>query len=92
MVRLGPARMLSRCFTLKELGRLLSSEHWRRDGSGSHADLASRLHDMRPLVSAADEREDIADPAHGGPRLAKRVIGEVVRAAVDRITPTLTSH
>lgn len=91
VVRMGPARMLSRCFTLKELGRLLSSERWRREWNGGGADLTARLHEVRPLVSAAAEREDIADPAHGGPRRAKRVLGEIM-VAVDRITPALTAQ
>lgn len=89
VVRMGPPRMIDRCFTLKETGRLMSSQQWQREWNG-RGDLAVRLHELRPLVPAAKQREDIEDPADGGPRLAQRVLSEIM-VAVDLITPGVTS-
>ena len=89
VVRMGPPRMVNRCFTLKETGRLVSSHQWRREWNGRD-DLAVRLHELRPLVPPAKQREDIGDPADGGLRLAQRVLSEIM-VAMDKITPAVIS-
>lgn len=88
VVRMDAPHMLERCFTLKETGRLMSSQLWQREWNG-RGDLAARLHELRPYVPAASQREDIGDPADGGPRLARRVLSEIM-VAVDLITPRVT--
>ena len=72
--------LLGRTFTVKEAVRLLESPRWDTRWEGG-AQLPAQLHRLRPLVPAPREREDVADPARGGRRLAAAVVAELRRCS-----------
>ncbi len=88
--RLDPAAV-GRCFTLREIVRLVSSPAWRPEWNGNwDADgtVVQHLHAVRSLVPARGGPEDVADPAPGGRRRARTVLSEIT-AAVNRIATPL---
>ena len=84
--RLDPSA-IERCFTLRELTRLVSSPRWQSRWDGAQ-DVVPRLHALRPFVPPADDAEDIVDPARGGRRMARHVLNDVA-AAVKRVSTPL---
>lgn len=79
LVRARP-HTLSRTYTVKEAVRLLESSRWDPRWEGT-SELTTQLHRLRPLVPAPREREDVADPARGGRRLAAAVVAELQRCS-----------
>lgn len=79
LVRRRPT-LIERTFTVREAVRLLRSSAWDPRWEGS-AEVAARLHRLRPLVAAAHDREDVPDPAIGGRRLARSVVAELQQDA-----------
>lgn len=74
ILRLDPS-LLASCFTLREVVRLTSSPLWQREWNGT-AEVAARLHRLRPRVPAGDD--ETPDPAALRRRAARHVLEEVV--------------
>lgn len=90
VIRLAPS-VVSRCFTLRELARLVSSPRWDEDWNGAwngEVNLVQRLHALRPLVPPAREREDIVEPTGGNRRRVRSVLRDI-DSAVERVSPAL---
>lgn len=71
---------LERTFTVREVVRLVGSSRWDPRWEGT-AQVVAQLHRVRPLVAPARTREDVADPAEGGRRLARAVVTELRETA-----------
>lgn len=87
VMRLDPA-VVVRCFTLREVVRLVTSQRWSPEWNG-RADVPRRLHEVRAWAAPPSKRpEDVIDPVIGGQRLARHVLTDIV-TAVDAISTPL---
>lgn len=68
---------VSRSYTLREIDRLMSSEHWRPAWDGT-ADAYERPRRLRPLVPGPNRPEDVVDPSEHGPKVAVAVLDELI--------------
>ena len=73
--------VVARSYTLPEIDRLVSSDHWAPEWDGT-ADAFERLRGLRPLVPGPDQPEDVVDPAGHSQAIAVAVLHELL----DRVT------